>query len=210
MMDGIIKADGTSRLMRAELPATYEEFRAKCRDGAQPLDILFNALGWSQLPTFLNKANLLKDQTADMFGLGTDAVPDDVLATIKSLIDAASTNADKKAKIATGTYSGTGKYGSANKNSLTFGFVPKVVIIAEDKYFSNMVGYAIGSGVFVNGGTSGFTAVGYAHTTSGQSTVSVYGVVVTWNGNTVAWYNREDYYGQLNYSGATYHYIAIG
>lgn len=82
MIDGIIKADGTSRLMRAELPATYEEFRAQCRDGTQTLDILFNALGWSQLPTFLNKKNLLKDPTASLFSLGADAVPDDVFGVL--------------------------------------------------------------------------------------------------------------------------------
>lgn len=78
MIDGIIKADGTSRLMKSELPATYEEFRAQCHAGTQPLDVLFNALGWSQMPTFLNKANLLKDTTAALFGLSTDAVPDSV------------------------------------------------------------------------------------------------------------------------------------
>lgn len=78
MIDGIIKADGTSRLMSATLPATYEEFRAQCAAGTQPLDILFNALGWSQLPTFLNKENLLKDTTAEMFGKGVNAVPDDI------------------------------------------------------------------------------------------------------------------------------------
>lgn len=82
MMDGIIKADGTSRLMRAQLPATYEEFRAQCLAGAQPLDILFNALGWSQMPTFLNKANLAKDTTAALYGKDSDAVPDDLFAWI--------------------------------------------------------------------------------------------------------------------------------
>ena len=82
MNDGIIKADGTSRLMRAELPATYEEFRAQAAAGALPMDILFNADGWTQLPTFLNKGALLKDLTAALYGLGTGAVPDDVLAWI--------------------------------------------------------------------------------------------------------------------------------
>lgn len=82
MIDGIIKADGTSRLMRAELPATYEEFRTQCRTGTQPLDVLFNEDGWSQLPTFLNKANLLKDTTASLFYLGAAAVPDDVLRVL--------------------------------------------------------------------------------------------------------------------------------
>lgn len=80
MMDGIIKADGTSRLMRATLPATYEEFKAQAAAGTLPLDVLFNSDGWSQMPTFLNKANLLKDATAALFGLGANAVPDDVFA----------------------------------------------------------------------------------------------------------------------------------
>lgn len=82
MINGIIKEDGTSRRMRATLPATYEEFRAMAAAGTLTLDILFNALGWSQLPTFLDKDALLKDATAALFGLGTDAVPDDVLALL--------------------------------------------------------------------------------------------------------------------------------
>lgn len=82
MNDGRIKNDGTSRLMRSMLPATYEEFRQACANGTQPLDIMFNALGWEVLPTFLNVANLLKQQTGALFGLGTNAVPDDVLAYV--------------------------------------------------------------------------------------------------------------------------------
>lgn len=80
MIDGIIKADGTSRLMRANLPATYEEFKAQAAAGSLPLDVLFNADGWNQLPTFLNKANLLKDATALLFGFGSEVVPDNVFS----------------------------------------------------------------------------------------------------------------------------------
>lgn len=80
MIDGIIKADGTSRLMRANLPATYEEFKTQAAAGTLPLDVLFNESGWSQFPTFLNKANLLRDNTAALFGLNADAVPDDALS----------------------------------------------------------------------------------------------------------------------------------
>lgn len=82
MIDGIIKDNGTSRLMLATLPATYEEFRAAVAAGTQALDILFNAAGWSQLPDFLNKANLLKDATALAYGLTAAAVPDDVLSLL--------------------------------------------------------------------------------------------------------------------------------
>lgn len=78
MKDGVIKQDGTSRLMRANLPATYEEFKAVAANGTLTLDILFNATGWQQLPTFLNKANLLKDTTAALFSMDNTAVPDDV------------------------------------------------------------------------------------------------------------------------------------
>lgn len=80
MIDGIIKADGTSRLMRATLPATYEAFRAAAAAGTLPLDVLFNESGWSQQPTFLNKANLLTDATAALFGLGAEAVPDNAFS----------------------------------------------------------------------------------------------------------------------------------
>ena len=79
MNDGIIFGNGTSRLIRANLPATYEEFRTMAAAGTLPLDVLFNAAGWRQQPTFLNAANLLKAQTAALFGLDETAVPDDVL-----------------------------------------------------------------------------------------------------------------------------------
>lgn len=80
MNDGIIKNDGTSRLMRASLPATYEEFKKACEAGTQPLDVLFNEEGWMQLPDFLNKGNLWSDVTEALFGLGVDSVPNDGFA----------------------------------------------------------------------------------------------------------------------------------
>lgn len=69
MKDGIIKEDGTSRLVKGSLPATYDEFKALAESTGVPLDILFNAAGWQQLPTFLNKANLLQDPTSKILGL---------------------------------------------------------------------------------------------------------------------------------------------
>ena len=53
----------------------------------------------TQEGTPLNKDSLLKDATAALFGLGADAVPDDVLAIIKTLVDNAQNSADGKAKI---------------------------------------------------------------------------------------------------------------
>lgn len=397
MMDGIIKSDGTSRLMQAELPATYEEFRAKCLTGDQPLDVLFNALGWSQLPTFLNKTNLLQDPTAALFGFGADAVPNTVfnwlgqynthwwsvlhgqasteyvenksvfntlssgdyiaitdgsasqtlqysksvtvnqetgeitldnpqsmtvkggsaanassiaeeylkpivdLAPVyitnlygspntiyfvpsgvtyssrytsrstetfscalsvssKLVLNGSSTcanpvytvsativnipagetthvhSADRNAypdsgtidgltyqylgipfqnavtapKIATGSYTGTGKSGSSNKNKLTFDFKPKFVIILGAKYFSNMPAHYFGLAVLAQGLTGGFGSFGYSYTDKLSESFNAYGVVVSWSGNTVSWYNYSNANAQLNASGATYNYIAIG
>lgn len=70
MIDGIIKGDGTSRLLAGSLPATYEEFRQLAAENKLPVDLLLNTEGWSQIPTFLNKASLLSDPTAEKYGAG--------------------------------------------------------------------------------------------------------------------------------------------
>ena len=86
MNDGIIKGDGTSRKVFANLPATYEEFRMQAASGTLAMDILFNAAGWQQLPDFLNKQNLLQGGTAAMYGLDPDdGVPDSALRVIGRL-----------------------------------------------------------------------------------------------------------------------------
>lgn len=86
MKDGVIKNDGTSRLIKANLPATYEQMRTMAANGTLPADILFNADGWDVLPDFLNKKNLFSDKTANIYGMGKDAVPDDVFARISATI----------------------------------------------------------------------------------------------------------------------------
>lgn len=63
MRDGIISEQMKSRLIKAGLPATYEELVAMAADTGIPADILFNEEGWRQLPTYLSKANLLSDAT---------------------------------------------------------------------------------------------------------------------------------------------------
>ena len=100
------------------------------------------------------------------------------------------------AKIATGTYTGTGYYGAENPhNELTFPFAPKIVIIRS---------------------TAG---AGYGATFLRSQTESVldncgsysgYTNYLTWTDAGVSWYNlnRQDY--QLNNNGATYYYLAIG
>lgn len=151
----------------------------------------------TQEGTPLNKASLLKDATAELFGLGTDAVPDDALNAIKTLINGANANADTKAKVATGSYTGTGTFGSSNPNSLTFDFVPLFVVVTQQST------YGPKTILLVNGQTR------TSHLTASSSS---YGLTVSWNDNVVNWYaNSSDGTAdsQLNIKGAKYYYAAI-
>lgn len=95
-------------------------------------------------------------------------------------------------KAETGSYTGTGTYGSANPCSLTFNFVPKLLII------------------HLNGATS---HNGVAITAEGDSPVWTTGstsyVTIMKMENIVSWYG-DSQYSQLNVSGYTYRYAAIG
>jgi hypothetical protein len=85
--DGIIKGDGTSRKMKATLPATYEEFKQAAEAGNQLLDILFNAAGWQQQPTLLNKENLGQDETMAVYNRGPEGTVDDLFQSVFAVGD---------------------------------------------------------------------------------------------------------------------------
>lgn len=97
-------------------------------------------------------------------------------------------------KIATGSYTGTGSYGSSNKNSITFEFEPKLVIIEA--------------------ATSGTSSAEGIHSAlvlikDGGFATQYVSVICTWEGNSVSWYNTQNAYKQYNRA-VTYRYIAIG
>lgn len=76
---------GNSRFMKSNIPAstTLQQLIQMLNNGTFPYDVgAVNPAGVSQQGTPLNKDTLLKDATAAMFGLGTDAVPNDVLSWI--------------------------------------------------------------------------------------------------------------------------------
>lgn len=88
MKDGIIKNDGTSRLVKADFPATYEEFKRMAAAGNLPVDLLFNVAGWRQVPTFLSKGNLLSDESdAALFGTAADRTVDQAFYGIASRLN---------------------------------------------------------------------------------------------------------------------------
>lgn len=95
-------------------------------------------------------------------------------------------------RIATGSYVGTDKSGSANPNMLTFEFKPKLLVISGDN----------GSqGIFV------INSVARAEYSNSNVTLNV-----KWEGKTVTWWARasNEAAGQLNSGGTTYCYVAIG
>lgn len=108
------------------------------------------------------------------------------------------------AKVETGTYTGTGTYGSSNPNSLTFSFVPKMVVINYTA--SQYYGPKMGGQVWLYGDTRGVTTIPI-----GTGNV-VTEAQLTWNNNILSWYqgSLENAKYQLNESGVTYSWIAIG
>mgnify|MGYP000887001897 CR=1 FL=1 len=107
-----------------------------------------------------------------------------------------------KVQIATGFYTGTGTYGSGNKNSLTFPFVPKLIYITAST-MTNGYGQTITQSNWKLWHTGLANAyVGY----SGDYAQDTYSV----NNKTFSWYNDTNSTQQLNYSGQQYHYTAIG
>lgn len=153
--------------------------------------------------TPLEKATLLKDATAALYGLDATAVPDEVLVEARSLISTAQSTADSKCKIVSGSYVGTGTYGGDNKNSLTFDGKPKLLIV------SSTVSSAYGGSrtypqlVFVYGQSGSIASL----ITNGSDIFA--SATVSRSGNTVSWYSEDASAQQLNVSGTTYNYIAI-
>ncbi len=98
----------------------------------------------------------------------------------------------KRLVFAHSSYSGSGKYGSANKNRLQFSFKPIMLVI-----------------VATNGGYSAGNWVWLRNANTGQ--VAEYqSVNLTWLDNAVEWYNNESDVEQLNASNIRYSYLALG
>ena len=102
-------------------------------------------------------------------------------------------------RIAFGSYTGTGAYGSANPNTLQFDFKPALVFIA----IANWDGGIHNPSLLMRPravGSSRPTADSYSQLT------------VTWGDRSVAWYmnGKESPYYQLNVGGQLYYYTAIG
>lgn len=151
--------------------------------------------------TFWNKANVLQDATAALFGKDSTAVPDEIFAAIRSLIQ----TVDGKIKIATGSYVGTGA-----DLTLTFGFRAKAVLIAGEYY-------GIGSYNFKGYMASFGLAVGAKTISGGRSpnNTPMYGsdagITITGDGATIKSTDSNNFLCSADGDRrCTYYYIAIG
>lgn len=112
-------------------------------------------------------------------------------------------------KIEVGSYVGTGTYGSSNKNSLTFSFDPKVVIIigrgsyGSQSIFVRNAPWSIGFRIDANIGSTAATEQGYSYIKTTSN-------LATWGSNRLSWYHTKNADAQENTSGSTYYYAAIG
>ena len=213
MTDGIQKGTGNAYSLQTvanilTLYPTYEEFAQAFATGQLFTDLKLNPEGWDPLGTSLNKANLLSDETAAMYGKPATAVPDDILAAIKPLITAAQNTANKKAKIEVVRYTGTGTYGEENPTTVKFSFTPLLIWLVGDLTFrfpERVPTEYIKNGFFSESNNSAGTRYnGYGKRSEDGKTYSMYAEYVGGG------YEGSTAYGQRNAIGAIYAYIAIG
>lgn len=101
-------------------------------------------------------------------------------------------NAIPAVKMETGSYVGTGTSGSSNPNTLTFPFEPQMVFVSSSQRSYSTAPMLRNS----------------SRSSTGTSTSNL-DITVQWTDNGVSWYaSTIDH--QLNYSGTTYYYIALG
>ncbi len=139
------------------------------------------------------KLNLIESGdtfSAQPINENTEKLEGALLAQVQAIEDAKASGL----QVVTGSYTGTGTYGSKNKNTLTFPFDPLVLILAQADS-----GHC--AGVWLQGTSSGISYI---------SDNDAATVILTWTDRSVSWQNPSGSLYQLNESGRTYRYIALG
>jgi hypothetical protein len=151
--------------------------------------------------TPLNKATFLTDDTASAIAALTGTTPDlptealTALATVLSGLGASSL-----VHVETGSYTGTGTAGSGGSgtaNSLTFSYKPRLVIIVQ------------AGGSFATSQGDGFMWQN-PNTAATNNVVSLNDKMLSWITTSTTTSTSTRAKAQMNTSGQTYYYIALG
>lgn len=170
-----------------------------------PNTMLNSVLDWQE--NLYSKDEILDSATKALYGLGTDVVPNDVLAILSNAAlvgETSLTDVDGNAvgvQIATGSYAGTGTEGDNNPNQLTLGLNCNLLLITP----SNIkVGGSATTDLLLANSVGGISF-------SSSQTYDIGGspIRVSVSGNTISYYG-VDKYSQMNQSGVNYTYVAIG
>ena len=215
--NGVAGLDETGKVPESQLPelnfdpsgsaaAVQQQLEAHTASKNNPHGVTAAQVG------AFTKAQTLTAETAALFGLGADATPNSVLAQIKTLLNQCNAAADAKTISELKSYVGTGTYGASNPTSLSFSFTPLFVIF---------IGYyapkAFGVGAF-NNPYSGLWMIPVSSLSTAyrqyfgfclDNTSSAYGKRSA-DSNTAYWYSTSNATEQLNASGQTYYFLAIG
>lgn len=158
-----------------------------------------------------SKQQSLKAATAAAYGLTSDAVPDDVLAKARELITAAKNSADSRGRIAVGSYSGNGKYGSANPNIINTAFPPKAMIVLNTygTSYDIMVSTKWKNDEYQQQNTDTTIMLGAYTYSSGAALQTCGRPAVKYTDAGIQWYTN-DVRKQMNQNSYLYGYIVFG
>ena len=177
-----------------------------------PNTMLNSVLDWQE--NLYSKNEILDSATKTLYGLGTDAVPDDVLEILSNAAlvgETSLTDVDGNAvgvQIATGSYVGTGQYGASNPNVINTEFPPHFLLLYQrllswTKSDSPPIMYAVDSE------TSVIDVTRYTNSSASSGTIPLR---ITWGETSVSWYlDGTSYYGkQQQFNTGTWYYLVLG
>ena len=123
-----------------------------------------------------------------------DAEDVTALAETVAALTAGLGSGGQNARIAWGTYTGNGTYGSSNARSLTFDFYPMLIVCGSDWFVSS----GCSPTVFLRGRAKACSECG------------CYPINVTWSDTGITWYNDQSDDYMDNEANVAYSYVAIG
>ncbi len=110
-------------------------------------------------------------------------------------------------QVATGSYTGTGTFGSENPCTLSFSFIPKLVLITS----SDVTAAGASTAIFIHGTANQYSTFKSANDAESAG-ASVARQIVTWDDDatpSVSWYQSQSAKNQMNIDAKNYYYIAI-